>query len=98
MAFTKGNKEGQGRPKGAKNKTTMMGREMLEKYFYQDNGLQRLLKDIQTLEYDRDRVNATIKLLEYILPKQKELSIPQFEDLKFKIVEDANSSSNDKTE
>ena len=73
--FEKGNKESQGRPKGAKNKTTIAGREMLEKYFFQDNGLQSLLNDIDSMEYEKDKVNAKIKLLEYILPKQKEIDL-----------------------
>ena len=30
MPFQKGHKEGQGRPKGAKNKSTLLGREILE--------------------------------------------------------------------
>ena len=70
--FEKGNA---GRPKGTKNKTTLMGREMLEQYFFQDKGLESLLNDIDNMEYEKDKVNAKIKLLEYILPKQKEVDL-----------------------
>lgn len=75
MAFEKGNKEGQGRPKGAKNKSTVLGREMLEKYFFEDNGLKNLLADIDQMEYEKDKVNAKIKLLEFVMPKQKEIDL-----------------------
>ena len=75
MGFKDGNKEGQGRPKGAKNKSTILGREMLEKYFFKDKGLENLLQDIDGMEYERDRVNARIKMLEFVMPKQKEIDL-----------------------
>ena len=75
MGFKKGHKEATGRPKGSSNKSTALGREMLEKYFFQDNGLQNLLNDIDQMEYEKDKVTAKIKLLEFVMPKQKEIDL-----------------------
>ena len=70
--FEKGNA---GKPKGAKNKTTIVGKEILQKYFFEDNGLNNLLRDIDGMDSERDKANAKIKLLEYIMPKQKEIEL-----------------------
>lgn len=69
--FKKGNKMGKGRPKGSKNKTTLVGKERIQQYFTEQGGLDQLLADIEQLE-PKDKVNAKIKLIEYFIPKQRE--------------------------
>lgn len=68
--FQKGNKAGKGRPKGAKNKATLAGKEVIAEYF-QNGGLEALLADIEALDA-KDKVTAKIKLIEYYMPKQRE--------------------------
>lgn len=77
MGFKKGNKDGQGRPKGSANKSTILGRDIIEEHFIAKGGLKKLLIDIDAMEYEKDRVNAQIKLLEFFIPKQKETTIEQ---------------------
>ena len=83
--FEKGNS---GKPKGAKNKTTLLGRDIIENYFIKEKGLENLLIEIADMKYERDRVQAKIKLLEFFIPKQKEIQLNPFDGLGFKIVED----------
>lgn len=85
MAFQKGNT---GKPKGAANKTTEGLRKILREHFYKNGGLQDLLTEIQGMDCERDRVHFQIKLLEVIMPKQKEIEISNFPSFKFEIVED----------
>jgi hypothetical protein len=96
MAFKKGNKDGQGRPKGAKNKTTLLGRDIIESYFIEQKGLEQLLNDISNLE-DRDKVSAKIKLLEFFIPKQKEIQTNAFDNLRFEILEETEQNNEDST-
>ena len=72
--FEKGNS---GKPKGAKNKTTLLGRDIIENYFIKEKGLENLLIEIADMKYERDRVQAKIKLLEFFIPKQKEIQLNQ---------------------
>jgi hypothetical protein len=64
-----------GRPKGSVNKSTALGKEILETFFFKDGGLKNLLVEIAGMEYEKDRVNAKIKLLEFVMPKQKEIDL-----------------------
>ena len=77
MGFEKGHNKAGGRTKGVKNKTTLLGRDIIENYFIKEKGLENLLVEIAGMEYDRDRVQAKIKLLEFFIPKQKETTIEQ---------------------
>lgn len=77
MKFEQGNRAGAGRPKGARNKKTLLGKDVIENYFIQDGGLETLLKDIDNLENLNDKINAKIKLLPYLMPKQKEIEITE---------------------
>lgn len=70
MPFKKGHKLGQGRPKGSKNKDSK-GKQVIKEYF-ENGGLEQLLADIEALE-EKDKVTAKIKLIEYYMPKQKEV-------------------------
>jgi hypothetical protein len=82
MPFKKGHKLGQGRPKGSKNKDSF-GKTRIKEYF-ENGGLEMLLADIEELEA-KDKVNAKIKLIEYYLPKQKEVN--NTHDIKNNILE-----------
>ena len=62
--FGKGNA---GKPKGAKSK--ILSNIRIATYF-KEKGFDSLLADISKLE-DKDRVNAQLKLLEFVMPKQK---------------------------
>lgn len=70
MPFKKGHKLGQGRPKGSKNKESK-GKQLIREYF-ENGGLETLIHDIEQLE-EKDKVQAKIKLIEYYIPKQKEV-------------------------
>lgn len=75
MKFEQGNKASAGRPQGAKNKKTLLGRDIIENYFIQDGGLETLLQEIDSLGNLNDKINAKIKLLPYLMPKQKEIEL-----------------------
>lgn len=61
-----GNREGSGRPKGAKNKKTSQW-EAFSQYCV-EGGLERFERELNTLE-GKDYVNAFINLLEFHKPK-----------------------------
>ena len=65
--FKKGNG---GRPKGAKNKTSkILSNHKIAEYF-KTRGFDELLTAIDGLE-DKDKVNAQLKMLEFVMPRQK---------------------------
>ena len=64
-----------GRPKGAKNKATQRARQIVEKYFIDDGGMQNLVDAIQEIEEPYTRATVQLKLLEFFMPKQKEIRI-----------------------
>ena len=75
MKFGKGNKASAGRPQGSANKKTLLGKDIIENYFIQDGGLAALLQEIDSLPNLNDKINAKIKLLPYLMPKQKEIDL-----------------------
>ena len=75
MPKEKGSEKTGGRKAGTPNKTTSLGKKILEKYFFEDDGLKNLLHQIDDMEYEKDKVTAKIKLLEFVMPKQKEIEI-----------------------
>lgn len=81
-----------GRPAGAKNKPKQ-GKEILEKFFYEDKGLDTLLVNVLAMESERDRNTLLVKLLEFVLPKQKEIQVNPFDGFDFKITEDTEDST-----
>lgn len=81
MGFKRG--EG-GRKQGARNKASLVGKSFIENYFYNDKGLERLLNSIESIDCDKTKINALIKLLTFILPKPTEVEVPDAE--KFLIV------------
>ena len=61
-----------GRPKGAVNKTTAETKELLQKII--SNELEGVSERLEQLD-NKDRIDVLIKILPYIVPKQKEISI-----------------------
>jgi len=69
--MAKGIKTG-GRTKGTPNRTTTETKELLQKIVSNElDNLQQLLEDLNS----KERLDAVIKLLPYILPKQQEIAI-----------------------
>lgn len=62
--FAKGNS---GKPKGTRNK--VISNKRIAEYF-QNRGFDELINEIDTLE-GRDKVTAQIKMLEFVMPRQK---------------------------
>ena len=61
-----------GRPKGVPNKMTADLKSRIAQIV--ENGFEAIESDLEALEA-KDRVNAYLKLLEYLLPKQRESKI-----------------------
>ena len=72
MTGFKGIRNVNGRPKGAVNKTTAETKEIIQKIV--SNELDKITDLLEKLE-PKERVDAVIKLLPYIAPKQSEVSI-----------------------
>ena len=71
MANTTGKKFG-GRVKNTPNRTTAQSKDIVQKVINAELGnLETLLSKLSA----KDRVNALIKLLPFIIPKQSEISI-----------------------
>ena len=71
MANTTGKKYG-GRVKNTPNRTTAQSKDIVQKVINAELGnLETLLSKLSA----KDRVNALIKLLPFIIPKQSEISI-----------------------
>ena len=66
MPFKKGHKKIGGKKKGTPNKATQDHRDLINKLI---SSPEQLLKDLASLE-PKERIDATIKLLEYTTPKQ----------------------------
>jgi hypothetical protein len=58
-----------GRPQGVPNKATTNLKEQIN--FLIENNFEKLQSDLDTLE-PKDRINTILKLIEFVLPKQKE--------------------------
>lgn len=72
MGQFKGIRNNNGRPKGTPNKTTNEIRQKFNDFI--DNNLEKLQKDLDKLT-PKERVDAVIRLLPYIIPKLSEVSI-----------------------
>lgn len=72
MTGFKGIRNVNGRPKGAVNKTTAETKEIIQKIV--SNELDKITDLLEKLE-PKERIDAVIKLLPYIVPKQSEVSI-----------------------
>lgn len=71
MPFEKGNKLGQGRPKGRMNRSTEMAKLTLARVA--DKGLNNINEDIEKIrkENPAEAARLYIKLLEFVVPKLK---------------------------
>jgi hypothetical protein len=58
-----------GRPKGARNKSSKIGQQKISNYL-DTKGYADLIAEIEQLE-SKDKVQAIIKLIEFVVPKQK---------------------------
>lgn len=72
MSGFKGTRNVNGRPKGAVNKTTAETKELLQKIV--SNELETIEKRLELLD-NKDRIDAIIRLLPYVIPKQSEISV-----------------------
>ena len=66
MPFEKGNKLGNGRPKGAINKATIPIREAFKEFL--DHNLPKVQADFDKMA-PKDRVNFIVSMAEYCIPK-----------------------------
>lgn len=85
MANNTGVKTG-GRTKGTANKTTAETKELLQKIV--SNELDKISDLLEQLE-PKERVDAIIKLLPYIVPKQSEIKIDNVEQITEIVLTDA---------
>lgn len=83
MTGFKGIRNVNGRPKGAVNKTTAETKELIQKIV--SNELDKITDLLEKLE-PKERVDAVIRLLPYIVPKQSEVSITEPEPPKKLII------------
>ena len=97
MGNTTGKKFG-GRRSGVPNKTTQQSKDIVQKVINNElDNLEVLLSKLSA----KDRVNALIKLLPFVIPKQQEISIEapvhQLQPMTLTIVEGPLKISNEKT-
>jgi hypothetical protein len=83
MTGFKGIRNVNGRPKGAVNKTTAETKELIQKIV--SNELDKITDLLEKLE-PKERIDAVIRLLPYIVPKQSEVSITEPEPPKKLII------------
>jgi hypothetical protein len=70
--FEKGNKLATGRPKGAKNKASIIAKEAIESIVSDKIVLERLKDELLNLE-GKDFVTCYTKLAEFVVPKKAEI-------------------------
>ena len=75
MPFEKGNKLGNGRPKGRMNRSTEMAKLTLARLA--DKGLNNINEDIEEIrkENPAEAARLYIKLLEFVVPKLKAIDM-----------------------
>ena len=93
MAGFKGTRNVNGRPKGAVNKTTAETKELLQKIV--SNELEGIAERLEKLD-NKERIDAVIKLLPYIVPRQTEIAVDnkmnQFTPINVNLIEDGNTN------
>lgn len=90
MAGFRGTRNENGRPKGAVNKSTKETKEILQKIV--SNQLDKIDDLLEKLE-PKEKIDAIIKLLPYVVPKQSEVSLIENEPPK-KIIIKVNRREN----
>ena len=92
MAFKKNNNLSTGRPKGSINKTTAETKELLQKIV--SNELEGIAERLEKLA-NKERIDAVIKLLPYIVPRQTEIAVDnklnQFTPISVNLIEDGST-------
>lgn len=75
MAFTKGNKVGKGRPKGAPNKTTAEIKEIITRIV--GNQLEHIEKDLDKIRKTdpAEAMRLSSKFIDYVIPKQTKIDL-----------------------
>ncbi|WP_369753339.1 hypothetical protein AB3G34_02315 [Flavobacterium sp. WC2409] len=93
MAFKSNNKLSTGRPKGAVNKTTAETKELLQKIVSKE--LEGIAERLEKLD-NKERIDAVIKLLPYIVPRQTEIAVDnklnQFTPINVNLIEDGSAN------
>lgn len=81
-----------GRPKGAVNKTTAEAKALLQ--IIVNNELETIAERLEQLD-NKERIDAVIKLLPYIVPRQTEIAVEaklnQFTPLTVTLLENGNT-------
>lgn len=72
MQFKKENKISKGRPKGAINKTTSETKEIIKNLV--SNEVEKISELLEQLT-PKERIDALIRLLPYIIPRQSEIVV-----------------------
>lgn len=72
MPFDKGHEKTGGRQKGSLNRTNKDLKTRISQLV--ESGFESIESDLEALEA-KDRVNAYLKFLEYLLPKQRETKV-----------------------
>ena len=72
MTGFKGTRNENGRPKGSLNKTTAEAKALLQKIV--NNELETIAERLEQLD-NKERIDAVIKLLPYIVPRQTEIAV-----------------------
>ena len=95
----RGIRNNEGRPKGAVNKTTAQTKKIIEKLVSSElKNIDSLLEQLEP----KERVNALIKLLAFVIPKNSHIEIDapalnQLQPITLTIVEEPLKISNEET-
>jgi len=72
MPFEKGNNIGKGRPKGASNKSTEIIKRSVSNLL--ENNIDTVQSDLDVMQ-PRDRVNALLQFMKFVIPTQKAIEL-----------------------
>ena len=72
MPFKEGNNMGRGRPKGASNKSTETIRRSISMLL--ENNIDTVQSDLDEMQ-PRDRVNALLQFMKFVIPTQKAIEL-----------------------
>ena len=72
MPFKEGNNMGRGRPKGASNKSTETIKRSISMLL--ENNIDTVQSDLDEMQ-PRDRVNALLQFMKFVIPTQKAIEL-----------------------
>ena len=81
MPFKEGNNMGRGRPKGASNKSTETIKRSISMLL--ENNINTVQSDLDEMQ-PRDRVNALLQFMKFVIPTQKAIELDNRESDKEK--------------